>query len=267
MARAVTARLFIDTPGMPRYMRAYRFVEFLGSAVDSAGRSVAEAAHVEYDHSGGLASQGADTPSERVGQELLRQIARETDTQEIGRVEFTARALAPVRPEKRATPSPGGDLGILFQVDLPGYRYASGILMKSFYTPALSGEIEPDGQTIRERIADRGRTTPALFLFLVDDAGVRVVSGHAAAGIEDPLTNTALTEMLYSKSIGRFAQEYAEGFIGDRRLVEGFRYPEGTEDLDQELRAWASEYDLQGGLLIRVSLSPNREPASLRDFY
>lgn len=248
-------------------MRAYRFVEFLGSAVEQAGQSVVDAAHVEFDHSGGLASEGADTPSERVGQELLRQIAREIDATEIGRVEFTARALAPVRPEKRATPSPGGDLGVLFQVDLPGFRHSSGVLVKSFYTPALRTELEPDDATIRERIEQRGKKTPALFLFLMDDSGVRVVSAHAAAGIQDPLTRELLTETLYSKSVGRFAQEYAEGFIGDPRLVEGFRYPEGTDDLDQELRAWASEYDLQGGLLIRVSLSPNREPASLRDFY
>lgn len=248
-------------------MRAYRFVDFLGSAVAQAGQSVADAAHVEFDHSGGLASRGSDTPSERVGQELLRQIARAVDTRAVGRVEFTARALAPVRPEKRATPSPGGDLGLLFQVDLPGFEYASGVLAKSFYTPALSSDLDHDGSVIQERIAERGKQTPALFLVLVDDAGVRTVSAHATAGITDPLTRETLAETLYSKSIGRFAQEFAEGFIGDPGLVEGFRYPTGTDDLDQELRAWASGYDLQGGLLVRVSLSPNREPASLRDFY
>lgn len=249
-------------------MRAYRFVNFLGESVSSAGEAVAAAADVEFDHRGGLAAEGADTPSERVGQELLRQIARDIDGTELGRVEFTSRALAPVRPEKRATSSPGGDLGIMFQVDLPGYANSSALLAKSFYAPVLrAGELEGDAETVRERIAARAESTPALYLLLIDEHDVAVVSGHAATGIQDPLTRGALSELLYHKSLGRFTEEFAEGFLGDPGLTRGFRYPDGTDDMDQELRAWASEYDLQGVLLIRVSMAPNREPASLRDFY
>lgn len=248
-------------------MRAYRFVEFLGSAVATAGRSVSEAAHVEFDHSGGLAARGADTASERVGHEFLRQTAREIDGAEREDVAFTARALAPVRPEQRATPSPGGDLGFLFQVDLPGYVHSSALLGTSIYEPALgSGDTEGE-EDLQTRLESRIETTPAVYLLLVDDSGIRTVSGHAAVGITDPLTRGAISEILYAKSVGRFAQEFAEGFLGDPRLVEGFRYPDGTDDLDQELRAWAAEYDLQAALLIRASLAPNREPASLRDFY
>lgn len=249
-------------------MRAYRFVAYLGSTVATAGHAVAEAAHVEYDHSGGLAAEGADTPSERVGHELLRQIARELDATERGDVTFAARALAPVRPEERATSTPGGDLGIIFQVALPGYSQATALIGKSVYAPALGrGGTEGDGTELRARLQDRVETTPAVYLLLVEDAGVRVMAGQAVGGIEDPLTRAALTDSLYAKSLGRFAQEFAEGFLGDPSLVAGFRYPEGTEDLDQELRAWASEHDVQGVLLIRATLAPNREASSLRDFY
>lgn len=249
-------------------MRAYRFVEYLGSSVAAAGQSVADAANVEFDHRGGLAAEGADTPSERVGQELLRQIAREIDGSTVGRVEFTARALAPVRPEKRATPSPGCHLGLIFQVDLPGFEYESAVLLTSYYAPVLSpSDLKDDGATVRDRLAARIDVSPATYLVLVDAQRVDVVPGQATTGIEDPLSRTVMNETLYAKSIGRFAEEFAEGFFGDPSLVTGFRYPSGTGDLDQELRAWASEYDLQGVLLARVSLAPNREPASLRDFY
>lgn len=249
-------------------MRSYRFVDFLGSAVAEAGEVVADAAHVEFDHSGGLAAKGDDTPGERVGQELLRQVARATDTTEVGAVEFTARALAPVRPEKRATPGPGGDLGVIFQIDVPGYRYSSAITAKSLYASSFGGiDTEVGGEKIRDDIEAMADTTPAFYLFLVAERGIRVFSGHGAAGIQDPLTKEALTDVLYPKSFGRFVEEFAEGFLGDPGLIDTFRYPERTDDLDQELRAWAAEYELQGVLLVRVSRAPNQEPASLRDFY
>ncbi len=249
-------------------MRAYRFVAYLGSTVATAGHAVADAANVEYDHSGGLAAEGPDTASERVGHEMLRQIARELDTSEQGDVAFTARALAPVRPEERATSTPGGDLGIVFQVALPDYSHTTALLAKTVYAPALGGgSAEWDGSELRTRLQARIESTPAVYLLLVEDGGVRVMAGQAVGGVADPLTRAALTDSLYAKSLGRFAQEFAEGFLGDPSLVDGFRYPEGTEDLDQELRAWASEHDVQGALLIRASLAPNREASSLRDFY
>ena len=249
-------------------MRAYRFVEFLGSTVAGAGQAVAEAAHVEFDHSGGLAATGADTPSERVGHELLRQIAREIDASERGDVTFTARALAPVQPEKRATRSPGGEVGFVFQADLPGYTHTSGLVGTTVYAPALAaGAGDWDGEDVQARLGDRLEATPAVYLLLVEDAGVRVMSGHGVTGITDPVTRTALTDILYAKSLGRFAQEFAEGFLGDPRLVDSFEYPDRTDDLDGELRDWATDNDLQGAVLIRASLAPNREPASLRDFY
>lgn len=249
-------------------MRAHRFVAYFGSAVATAGQAVAEAAHVEYDHRGGLAAQDADTPSERVGHELLRQIARELDATERGEVTFTGRALAPVRPEKRATPTPGGDLGILFQVDIPGYSTSTALIAKSVYAPAMdAGTEEIDGAALRDRLHAQIETSPSMYLLLVEDAGVRVVAGQAVAGITDPITRTAVRERVYAKSLGRFAQEFAEGFLGDPSLAAGFRYPDGSEDLDHELRTWAAEHDLQGAVLIRVTRSPNREPSSLRDFY
>lgn len=248
-------------------MRAYRFVAFLGDAIGRAGRAVADAAHVEFDHSGGLAAVGADTPSERVGQELLRQTARELDTTHLERVAFTARALAPVSPEKRATPSAGGDLGVLFQTDLPGYQHENAVLVKSLYTPVRrTGELEGDAAAVRDQLGSHLEKTPAVYLALVDEQDVVVVSGHAATGIQDAFTRETLFETLYAKSLGRFAEEFAEGFLGDPTLGSGFRYPAGTDDLDRELRAWASEYGLQGVLLVRVSVAPNREPSSLRDF-
>lgn len=250
------------------YMRAYRFVAYLGSTVAAAGTAVADAAHVEYDHRGGLAAEGADTPSERVGHELLRRIARELDATERGDVTFEARALAPVRPEERATSTPGGDLGVIFQVALPGYSQSTAFIGTSVYAPALGGErMDWDGSELRDRLQARIETTPAVYLLLVEDAGVRAMAGQAVGGIGDPLTRAALTDSLYAKSLGRFTQEFAEGFLGDSSLVEGFRYPEGTEDLDQELRAWASEHDVQGALLIRATLAPDREASSLRDFF
>lgn len=248
-------------------MRAYRFVAYLGSEVTDAGRSVAESAHVEFDHSGGLAAEGADTPSERVGQELLRQIARRLDADEHERVEFSARALAPVRPEKRATSSPGGDLGLVLQIELPGFEQTNALIAKSVYRPSIgASDLPRDGSQLRERVRTRLETTPSVYLLVVSDSGVRVISGHAVAAVREPLDHETFTELLYSKDLGRFAMEFAEGFIGDSRLTDGFQYPDGNRDLDRELRAWASEYGLQGVLLLRVSLAPNREPASLRDF-
>ena len=248
-------------------MRAYRFVAFLGAEVADAGRSVAASAHVEFDHSGGLAAEEADTPSERVGRELLRRIARRLDSTDHGNVEFSARALAPVRPEERATSSPGGDVGFLLHIDLPGFDHRSALIGKSIYEPSIrDGTLAGVGDELRTRIDSRLESTPSTFLFLISDTGVRVVSGSAAVAIEDRLDHQALTEMVYSKDLGRFAQDFAEGFVGDPRLTEGIRYPNESSNVDQEIRAWATEYDVQGVLFVRVSLAPNREPASLRDF-
>lgn len=247
-------------------MRAYRFVDFLGSQFDAAGRTVAESALVEFDHSGGLKAGGADTPNERVGYELLRQIARRLDGTEWNRVRIDARSLAPVN-EASTSGESGGAMGLIYQASLPGFEYRSAVVTETHYRPHFENR-DSHGETGVEtdRLDGWLETTPAVYLLMVDEANVRVLPGHAVASLTGPLDRTTIAEQLYSKSLRRFTEGFVEGFHGDAGLLEEFRYGDTSMDLEEACRDWAGEYGLDGVLFVHLEPIPNREPSSLRDF-
>lgn len=247
-------------------MRGYRFVDFLGSQFDAAGRAVAESALVEFDHSGGLKSSDSDTPNERVGFELLRQVARRLDGTERNRIRIDARSLAPLS-EKSTPKTGGGALGLIYRSSLPEFEYQSAVVAESHYRPQFeSGKATDDLGLEKGRLDEWLETTPAAYLLVVEESNVRVLPGSAVAGLTAPLDGETIAEQLYTKSLKRFTEGFAEGFYGDPRIAEEFRFRDTSADLEDACRAWADEYGLQAVLVVHIKPVPNREPSSLRDF-
>ncbi|MFB6267359.1 MAG: hypothetical protein ABEI31_06850 [Halodesulfurarchaeum sp.] len=246
-------------------MRGYRFVGRVGEAVAQAGDLVAESAHVESDHRGGLAAESDTTPSERVAFEFLRQTARDLDGAELGAVRIAAKAVGPLSssgPGEVAT----GHVGIAVTVSLPELTRTGGVV--TLVTTNDREGVQPDGQapTLQQEVRNRLERTPATYVLLVDEPHVRVYPGAAVAGLAEGVAPDDLAEHVYSMAPRRFAELAVEGFVGDPDLGEALGGEPDGKDAEATLRQWATEHDLRGALYLGFVHDPEGEPASLRDF-
>ncbi|MFB6113327.1 MAG: hypothetical protein ABEJ58_04395 [Halodesulfurarchaeum sp.] len=246
-------------------MRAYRFVEFLGSEFERAGRSVAESALVEFDHRGGLSSAGTDGTNHRVGFELIRRIARRLDGTERPRIHIDAHTWAPIGNGDGGSTNRRA-IGMLYVVSLPGFEHLSAVLGETYYEPHFTRLEHSSPETVLARVRNRIETTPAVFLFVVGESGVRVVPGHAASSLRTPTDGETIAESLYSKSLKRFTEGFAEGFFGDPSISASVSPDAGPTRVEEACRSWAREYDLGGVLFFRISPAPTEEASSLQDF-
>ncbi|MFB6109862.1 MAG: hypothetical protein ABEJ60_03170 [Halodesulfurarchaeum sp.] len=245
-------------------MRAYRFVNALGSAAESAGRAVADAADVTAEHRGGLTERQA-TGSTRIGEELLRQIARHTEATTLERADIEARTVTTER-NGQAGDEPGLDVALSIHVDLPSYEttnVALGTVVHSSQLPADPPVREPT--PVRERLQAIAERTPAAVLLLVEDDGTRVIPAQSVLGLSEPVRRRAIDRHLYGRSLGRFVEELAEGFVGVDTLD-----PDTTRALDpgrdDHLRSWMGAQALEGVCALRIGPTRDQTVSTLSDF-
>jgi hypothetical protein len=235
-------------------MRAARFVDDLGTAASVAAKNVAEAAEVTASHQGGLS--GTATTSDRVGAELLRQLTRETDGMGHERLGFEAE-------DHRFEPGgsgPGFDIALSVDVDLPAYRArnrALGTVLHATEVPTGGGGQVADA--LRDEIETLIERSPATYLFVVGSEAIRVLPGRGLAGLTIPLTDAAIETHVYGRSLRRFVEALAEGFLG----VRGF---DDQSDGDGELAACGRAADLDGVFRLQISGSAARTESSLSTF-
>ncbi|MDZ7850663.1 MAG: hypothetical protein U5K70_07675 [Halodesulfurarchaeum sp.] len=246
-------------------MLSYRFVDVLGRAVETAGQAVADAADVTSDHQGGLIP---DQPGveERVGGELLRQMARETDGRELERATFAARSVR-VDGSKHSPSIPGVDIGLVVSIDLPTYRATSVALGTVLHTASLPEDVSgTNGTPVRDRVQSLVERTPASFLLLVTETGTRAIPGRSLLAMADPATVETLETHLYGRALGRFVQDLAEGFVGVSRL-DGDTRPLAVALQDGTgLREWAKSHQLDGVYSLTVGTTQDRTESSLSAF-
>jgi hypothetical protein len=244
-------------------MRAYRFVNALGSAVESAGRAVADAADVTSAHQGGLTESQA-TVGTRVSQELLRQIARHTEATTLERAEIESRAIT-VETDTSAADSTGLDVALSIHVDLPTYETTNLALGTVVHTSQLRSDGPVSEPTpVRERVQALAERTPAAYLLLVEDEGTRVIAAQSRLGLSEPVTRQSIDRHLYGRSLGRFAEELAEGFVGVGGVEDDTAALDPTRD--DQLRAWAQDKSVDGVCALRISASRDRAESSLSEF-
>ncbi|MFW6004477.1 MAG: hypothetical protein ACOCPV_02430 [Halodesulfurarchaeum sp.] len=246
-------------------MRAYRFVDVLGRAVETAGAAVADAADVTSDHQGGLIP---DQPGveERVGGELLRQMARETDGRELERAHFQAQSVR-VDGSKHPPTVPGVDIGLLITIDLPAYRAKNVAVASVLHSSSVPTDVSPTDETpLRNRVQSLLDRTPAAFLFLVTESGTRAIPGRSLLSMAEPVTLETLETHLYGRALGRFVQDLAEGFVGVDRL-EGDPEPLAVGVRNgPALREWGRTHELDGVYSLVVRTSQDRTESSLSAF-
>jgi hypothetical protein len=243
-------------------MRGRRFVRVLGSAVEDAGREVCALASERRARreNAGLAA-GDETAGEFGGdlaRELPRRVARRVDGVAARGVEFAASVASPEQPD-----ADGPDLGVVLCVDLPEYAVTTAAVadVRSVLDrDATSGDdgladaaeralaVTPDAFVVAFPVGGRARVVPAA-----------AVAGVAAAG--EPVPET-VPDAVYARSAGRFFEEFAEGFVGDRGIADAV---EGPDDRDG-LRAFQRETGVRDVLAVRVSTSAEPTDAKLTDF-
>lgn len=236
-------------------MRAARFVDDLGTAASVAARNVAEAAEITASHRGGLA--GTATTSDRVGAELLRQLTRETDGMGQEGLAFAAED----HRFDRSDSGPGFDVALSIDVDLPAYRTrnrALGTVLHATEVPTGGGGSE--AEALRDEIVDLLELSPTVYLLIVGNEAIRVVPGRGLAALTVPLTDAAIEEHVYGRSLRRFVEALAEGFLGVDRF-------DGPSNGDTEpLAAWGRSNGLDGVFRLRISGSNGRTKSSLSSF-
>lgn len=233
-------------------MRAYRFVNELGIAADAAGRAVATAADVTDSHEGGLVEPAP--AASRAGAELLRQLSRAVDGRDHERVTFEARS---VRTD--GTAGPGFDLGIVVSVDVPTYRGTNAAV--TAVTPAESLFEGEHDEALDDRLTalSDGAETP--FLLVVGDTNVRAYPGRSVQSLLEDRTVSAVETHLYGRSLRRFVETLAEGFVGEATTQEG-----PTASDDRALRKWARSRTLDGAVAIRIAATPDQTESTLEAF-
>lgn len=247
-------------------MRGRRFVRVLGSAIEDAGREVCalaseRRARREHDElpTGGEPDGEAGGGLER---ELPRRLARRVDGAAGGGVEFAASVASPEQ-----TAGDGPDLGVVLCVDLPEYAVTAAVVADVWSLASRPGEgYDADGGGGPADAADRAlAATPDAFVVVFPVGGrVRVVPAAAVAGVAaagEPVTD-AVPDAVYSRSAGRFVEEFAEGFVGDRGLADAV---DGPGDRDG-LRAFQRETGVRDVLAVGVSAAAEPTDAKLSDF-
>ena len=233
-------------------MRAYRFVNELGIAADAAGRAVATAADVTDSHDGGLVEPAPAAP--RAGAELLRQLSRAVEGRDHERVDFEARNV-----RTGATPGPGFDVGIVVSIDVPTVRGTNAAVAAVTAADSLF-EGAADGLDDRiETTSDAG----VPFLLVVDETNVRVYPGRSVRSLREDRTVGAVENHLYGRSLRRFLETLAEGFVGGPGGSTG-EHAIGTSD--RALREWAATRTLDGAVAIRITATAEQTESTLGSF-
>jgi hypothetical protein len=243
-------------------MRRRRFVRLLGSAVEDAGRDVGALAserRARYEN-GDLAPGGESAAeAERVTRELPRRLARHVDGAAGGGVAFSARVASPELPAE------GPDLGVLLCVDLPEYAVTAGVVAEVRSLASRSATDRYDAAGLAETAEGMLATTADAFVLALPVGGtVRVVPAAAVAGIAgagDPVPET-FPDAVYSRSVGRFFEEFAECFVGDRALADAV---DGADDRDG-IAAFQRETGVRDVLVLEVSATAEPTDAKLTDF-
>ncbi len=251
----------------------------LGSAAEDAGREVGALAserRARYDN--GELATGRESAVEFGGveRELPRRLARHVDGAAGGGVAFAARVASPASPAggertvgSRSSSdhrSDGGpDLGVLLCVDLPEYAVTTGVVaaVRSFASRSAADRHDATGLAdAAERLL---ASTRDAFVFALPVGGtVRVVPATAVAGIAaagEPVPET-FPDALYSRSVGRFFEEFAECFVGDRALADAVA---GLADREG-IRAFQRDTGVRDVLVVEVSASAGPTDAKLTDF-
>jgi hypothetical protein len=235
-------------------MRAYRFVNELGIAADAAGRAVATAADVTDSHEGGLVDPAP--AASRAGAELLRQLSRAVEGRDHERVTFEARSV-----RTGDSPGPGFDVGIVVSIDVPTFRGTSAAV--AAVTPADS-LFEGAESELDERLETLSDGPGAPFLLVVDETNVRAYPGPSVRSLREDRSVGAVAEHLYGRSLRRFLETLAEGFVGEnpnRSADEG-----AIEGSDGALREWAATRGLDGAVAIQLSATAAQTESTLESF-
>jgi|GEM_PF-3992577 len=244
-------------------MRRHRFVRLLGSAVEEAGREVGALASERRARDGhaGLETgrESAAGVAGGLAREVPRRLARHVDGAADGGVAFSAHVASP------ASPPTGPDLAVLLCVDLPEYAVTTGAVavVRSFASRSATDRYDAAGlANAAEWMLD---VTQAAFVLAVPVGGtVRVVPAAAVAGIAavgEPVPET-FPDALYSRSVGRFFEEFAECFVGDRTLAE----PVGGAHDRGGIRAFQKRTGARDVLVVEVSATTDPTDAKLTDF-
>lgn len=255
-------------------MRAYRFVRFLGEAVDAVGRELGDVARDlarEID-AGQLPTERepADAFAERVSRELPRRVQSRLDGAQKGGVEFVARVVAGSDAAAGSGESvANADLGIVLAIDLPEYRLTSAVLAdcRTWANPTARDRYDATGLAgVCERML--AHTVDSFVFALPVDGGVSVVPASAVAAVADagePVPATFPHE-LYARSAGRFVEEFAEGFVGDGSIAPDVSAGMAWEETDLELRAFQREVGVRDVLYVEVSGAEDGAVPTLGDF-
>ncbi|MFB6085221.1 MAG: hypothetical protein ABEJ84_00215 [Halodesulfurarchaeum sp.] len=245
-------------------MRTYRFVNDLGRAVDAAGASVADAADVTSDHRGGLI-RDEEAVESRVGGELLRQMARETDGRELERVTFDARS-AQFDDGGAPVDHPGMTVGLAITIDLPIYRSRTLAIGSVLHTARLPANLSgADTHPVDDRVESLLARWPSAVMLLVTGEATRAIPARSIRAMTQPVAVETLDEHLYGRALGRFVQDLAEGFVG----VSEFDGKRAGQELTPDpggLGEWARSHGLDGVYSLAVRSTTDRTESSLASF-
>ena len=234
-------------------MRAYRFVNELGIAADAAGRAVATAADVTDSHEGGLVEPAP--AAARAGAELLRQLSRAVDGRDHERVTFEAESVRTAE-----TDGPGFDLGIVVSIDVPTFQGTTAAMAAVTPADSLFEGVHEEG--LDERLAIVPDGSGPSFLLVVGESNVRAYPARSVRSLTEDRTVGAVENHLYGRSLRRFLETLAEGFVGDVPERPG----EAIEAGAQTLREWAEQNDLDGAVGIRISATVEQTESTLEAF-
>lgn len=246
-------------------MRTYRFVRFLGDRVEEASQAVAANLKETRSPDERLMSDDED-PHRRVRRELPRAIASHVDGTSKRNAEFRARTVA---PDGRSTESTNvdRDMAVIVHASVPNFEQVSAILAKPVDVQALKdpefslAEIQESASL--ERMLS---LTADAFVFVVGEKRVHVVPAQSVAALTDPIKRKTPHRELYSRQLGRFFEEFAEGFVGDGRLAPDLSRDDSRADADSRILSWAESHGIGRVVLISVSMQSEETEATLRDF-
>lgn len=235
----------------------------LGSAVEDAGREVcALASERRARRENGELPTGSEPGGEVGGgleRELPRRLARRVDGAAARGVEFAAQVASP----EQATDD-GPDLGVVLCVALPEYAVTTAFVA-DIRSVAVGDATDPGDRGLADAAERALAVTPDAFVLAFPVGGrVRVVPAAAVAGVAaagEPVAE-AVPDAVYSRSVGRFFEEFAEGFVGDRRLASRVDAPDDRDGL----RAFQRETGVRDVLVVGVSATAEPTDAKLSDF-
>jgi hypothetical protein len=201
-----------------------RVVRFLGNRVESACEGIdplAESLPESDPEVGTLAGPEADPDPgpgpARLARQVADRVAGAVDGAQKGEVAFDARV------EPLDGDGAGDTLAVVFRADLEAYAVSKGVLVRCVTprTDSPPGWFDTEG--LGAAVGDlRAATTDTVVLFGPVEGSVRVAPAAAVGALADDRERVPprFPAALYSKSLGRFFEEFMECFIGDWTVGE-----------------------------------------------